>query len=178
MIRTSSSAPDISGYVIRRLGIGDAQEWAEYAVLPEAQRYTNSSVSHVQDLRDMIQRSLTDEADAPLLFGVRQPETHILLATFGFHTISSYNRTAEITYDVRPAYWGRGIATHLCQGAVQWAFREQGWLRVQATVLEPNAASRRVLEKSGFEYEALLRSFRLVRGEPKDYLMFAKCTPA
>jgi hypothetical protein len=76
MIRTTCSEPDISGYVIRRLAVSNAQEWADYAALPEAQRYTSTSVSGAQDLRDIIARSLSDVTEAPMLFGVRQPDTN------------------------------------------------------------------------------------------------------
>jgi hypothetical protein len=37
-------------------------------------------VSGAQDLRDMIQGSLSGATDVPALFGVRQPDTNILLA--------------------------------------------------------------------------------------------------
>jgi RimJ/RimL family protein N-acetyltransferase len=177
MTQTICSEPDVSGYVVRPLALCDAEDWVEYAGLPEAMRFSRSSVITTEDLRGMIERSLSDEADAPILFGVRQPDTNILVATFGFHTVSSHNRTGEITYDVRPQCWGRGIATDLCRAAVRWAFQEKRWVRVQATTLEENVASRRVLEKCRFEFEALLHSYRLFRGKPKDYLMFSRSAP-
>jgi [ribosomal protein S5]-alanine N-acetyltransferase len=45
--------------------------------------------------------------------------------------------------------------------------------RVQPTVLESNQRSVRVLERSGFEREGLLRSDRLVRGHPGNLRMYA-----
>jgi RimJ/RimL family protein N-acetyltransferase len=91
----------------------------------------------------------------------------------GFHTVSAINRTAEITYDVDPAYWGRGIASASCAAAVRWGFTIRKFVRIQATVLEGNLGSRRVLEKCHFAYEGTMRNFRMVRGEPRDYLLYA-----
>jgi RimJ/RimL family protein N-acetyltransferase len=91
----------------------------------------------------------------------------------GFHSISAVNRTAEITYGVHPNMWGKGLATSLCAGAVQWGFSVKSWVRIQATTLESNAASQRVLRKLGFSLEGKLRNFRMVREVPRDYLMFS-----
>jgi RimJ/RimL family protein N-acetyltransferase len=91
----------------------------------------------------------------------------------GFHSVSAAHRTAEITYAVQPAYWGEGVACAACAAAVDWGFSTRGWVRIQATTLQANLASQRVLAKCGFAFEGRLRNFRLVRGEPMDYLLFA-----
>jgi len=108
-----------------------------------------------------------------VLFGVRMRSTGQYVATVGFHTIQPHNRTAEITYDVRPTHWGQGIAGVCCKGAVRWGFAAREWVRIQATTQEPNLASQAVLLKSGFVPEGKLRNFRIVRGAPCDYLMFS-----
>jgi len=51
-------------------------------------------------------------------------------------------------------------------------------LRVQATVLDSNLASRRVLERAGFHAEGLLAAYRVVRGEPRDFWMYARTRDA
>lgn len=169
-----SSAPEVPGYAVTRMSLADAADWAEFAVLPQVQAFTSTAIASASDLVPMIQRSLADDPNAPYLFALREPASGELVATFGFHTVSSINRTAEVTYVVRPQHWGRGIATRVCHGAVQWAFQARGWVRVQATTLEPHGASQRVLHKCGFRLEGRLRNFRMVRGEPRDYLLFAR----
>jgi RimJ/RimL family protein N-acetyltransferase len=74
---------------------------------------------------------------------------------------------------VRPECWGRGIAGAACRAALQWGFGDRGWQRIQATTLESNVASQAVLRRCGFALEGRLRNFRIVRGEPRDYLMFS-----
>lgn len=159
--------------VIRRIALSDADEWAEYAALPEVTRYTSSTVKSVDDVVPIIDRSLAGDPSAPVLFAVRLRTTGQFVATVGFHTIQPHNRTAEITYDVRPSHWGQGIASTCCLGAVKWGFTAREWVRIQSTTQDPNLASRAVLQKCGFTFEGKLRNFRMVRGKPCDYLLFA-----
>ena len=44
----------------------------------------------------------------------------------------------------------------------------------QGTVLETNVASARALQKCGYRHEGLLRSFRMVRGIPGNFQIFAR----
>jgi RimJ/RimL family protein N-acetyltransferase len=77
--------------------------------LPTVKQYTSSTVELALDIAPMIARSQSGEAAAPIYFAIcREPDAH-LVATVGFHTLSAINRTAEITYDVDPAYWAGAL---------------------------------------------------------------------
>ena len=65
-----------------------------------------------------------------------------LIGTIGFHTVSDVNRTAEVAYDLAPAYWGKGVASAVCSAVTQWSFSAFGFVRVQGAVLETNACCR------------------------------------
>jgi ribosomal-protein-alanine N-acetyltransferase len=84
------------------------------------------------------------------------------------------HRTAEIAYDFAPRAHGRGIASACCRAVSDWALAVHGFVRVQATALDSNAASIRVLEKSGFAFEGRLRNLKMVRGTPRDFLLYAR----
>jgi ribosomal-protein-alanine N-acetyltransferase len=58
---------------------------------------------------------------------------------------------AEVVYFLDPAVWGRGLATELVRAALDHAFDDLGLDEVGAFARPANAASRRVLEKCGFE---------------------------
>ncbi|XP_047332810.1 uncharacterized N-acetyltransferase p20-like [Impatiens glandulifera] len=80
----------------------------------------------------------------------------------------------EIGYTLAADYWGRGIATAAVKMAVKIVFREWVWLeRLEALVDVENWGSQRVLEKSGFEKEGVLRKFYLHKGKLKDMVMFS-----
>lgn len=175
-------APLIPGLLVRPVRLDDAQDWAAYAVLPEVKALTSSQVATADDLHPIIQRVLAGEPASPIHFVIRDPATSALVGTVGFHSLSPANGTAEITYDVAPAHWGQGVATAACRAAAQWGFAVKGWHRIQATTLVPHLRSQRVLEKVGFTREGLVRNFRVVRGTPSHYWLYAvlpgELTPA
>lgn len=165
--------PALPGFTVRPIAPSDAPDWAAYVCRPEVMRFTSSTATGVDDVAREIDRTLAGDAASPLRFAIVPDGGGPLVATVGFHTISVPNRSAEITYDVTPAWWGRGLATAACRAATRWGFAQRGWQRIQATVLVPHAASQRVLELCGYRREGLLRHYRVVRGEPADYWMYA-----
>jgi [ribosomal protein S5]-alanine N-acetyltransferase len=52
-----------------------------------------------------------------------------------------------------PERWGQGFATELAHECVEVGFEQLGLLEIIAFTQPDNVASRRVMEKSGFEYE-------------------------
>ncbi|CAN5473762.1 GNAT family N-acetyltransferase [soil metagenome] len=168
----SFTVPDCH-LVARRIGLEDAEDWFEFAVLPEVRRHTSGTVESLADVQAAIGRALTEDANAPVYFTLRDMSSSGLVAIVGFHTRSVVNRSAEINYELRPERWGRGVATAVCREAVRWGFSQLGLVRIQATTLEENVASQRVLQKAGFAPEGMLRNFRIVRGTPRNYLVFS-----
>lgn len=165
--------PVVAGFDVRPLEPGDAAAWAGYACRPEVKLHTSSTLTTVDEVRALLERSNTGEPNSPVRFALVRKGSHALVATVGFHTISAANGSAEITYDVAPAHWGQGIASAACRAATVWGFEQQGWTRVQATVLPANHRSLRVLEKCGFQREGMARNLRVVRGRPADYWLYS-----
>ena len=112
-------------------------------------------------------------ADSMLRLAVALRATGELVGTVGFHSVSMRDSRAEVAFDLSPLWWGKGIATHVCTALVEWAHQQVGVCRVQATALQSNLRSAAVLERCGFEFEGLLRSYRLVRRTPSDFGMYA-----
>ena len=56
----------------------------------------------------------------------------------------------EIGYGTNSGYEGQGLMTEAVTALVSWAAGQEGVTRIEAEAEEDNAASRRVLEKSGF----------------------------
>ena len=59
----------------------------------------------------------------------------------------------EAAWAIVPERWGRGLATELAQAALEVAFEALALDEVIALTLVTNAASRRVMEKTGFVYD-------------------------
>lgn len=83
-------------------------------------------------------------------------------------------QSAWIGYWVARYAAGGGVATAAVAMALDHAFREAGLHRLEATVRPENAASRRVLERSGFREEGLLRRYLHVDGDWRDHLLVAR----
>ena len=68
-----------------------------------------------------------------------------------------YRFSAELGYWIGEPFWNKGIATQAVKLMIQYAFEELKLLKVFAGVFEGNEASKRVLEKCGFELEGIAR---------------------
>jgi ribosomal-protein-alanine N-acetyltransferase len=92
----------------------------------------------------------------------------------GFHLRTDvHHRSAEIGYWLAEPYWGRGIATEALRAVTEHAFANHDLVRLQAHVFEWNAASARVLEKSGYTREARLRKSVTKEGRTVDSFLYA-----
>lgn len=81
---------------------------------------------------------------------------------------------AEIGYWLGRAHWGRGVMTRVVSVFAPWVSDALDVLRLQATVLDFNAGSARVLEKNGFSEEGRLRSAVRKRGALHDLRVFGR----
>ncbi|MBB5369546.1 MULTISPECIES: GNAT family N-acetyltransferase [unclassified Janthinobacterium] len=163
---------------IRPLLAADIPHWYAYLREAEVIRHTSWQLRDIHDLYALFNSYQIEGPETPLRFAIAERcadgSTGRLIGTVGFNQRSVQHRQAEIAYDLAPAWWGRGIATAICLAACEWALQSQRCLRVQACVLDTNAASIRVLEKAGFEREGWLRSYRVVRGLPGNFFMYAR----
>ena len=93
----------------------------------------------------------------------------------GFQPMTDVNRrTAEIGYWLGASYWGRGIATEAVTLVTHWAFAAHEFLRIFAQPFAGNLASRRVLEKAGYQLEGTMRCSAVKDGEVRDQCMYAR----
>jgi RimJ/RimL family protein N-acetyltransferase len=74
-------------------------------------------------------------------------------------------RTAHFGYWLGETYWGRGLATAAGRALLDHLAIDERFVRLEAPVFEWNPASMRVLEKLGFEREALMRKSVIKDGQ-------------
>ncbi len=85
-----------------------------------------------------------------------------------------YRLTAEIGYWLSESHWNKGILTEIIPELANAVFSGTEIVRIQARVFEGNAASMRVLEKSGFRLEAVHRKAVIKSGKILDEYMWAR----
>jgi RimJ/RimL family protein N-acetyltransferase len=76
-----------------------------------------------------------------------------------------------IGYQLVPQMRGRGIGTEVVALIVDYLFLHKDIIRIQAETHPANIASRRVLEKTGFTFEGLIRRSYFSRGVWRDTAM-------
>jgi RimJ/RimL family protein N-acetyltransferase len=62
------------------------------------------------------------------------------------------NENPEIGYWVGVRYWGQGFATEAARAVIDYAFEKFGFEALHSAARVTNPASRRVLEKCGFQW--------------------------
>lgn len=77
--------------------------------------------------------------------------------------------SAEIGYWLGENYWNRGIMTNAVKEMVDYAFSHFPIKKLYAPVFDFNIASQRVLEKAGFEKEAVLKQAAIKNSKIIDF---------
>ncbi|MBW9158555.1 GNAT family N-acetyltransferase [Clostridium tagluense] len=80
----------------------------------------------------------------------------------GILTFNNQNNRAVVGYNLLPEHWNKGYATEITKALVKYLFEDTKTERIEALALDSNTASRKVLEKSGFVLEGLLRNFAYI----------------
>jgi [ribosomal protein S5]-alanine N-acetyltransferase len=81
---------------------------------------------------------------------------------------------AEVGYWLAEDFWGKGIATEAMRQITEYAFGSLNFRKLYATALAPNIASMRVLEKCGYQREAILKAEVQKNGICFDLHQFAR----
>lgn len=81
---------------------------------------------------------------------------------------------AALGYWLGRAHWGQGRMTAIVAAFAPWVMRQLGLQRLEATVVDFNLASARVLEKNGFVQEGVMRRAVCKAGRVHDLRLFAR----
>ena len=85
-----------------------------------------------------------------------------------------YEKDAEIGYMLSESIKGRGIMTEAAKQICEIAFHEFDLLRITGLVYQPNIASQRVLEKSGFVLEGVMKDAVYKNGQVYDLCIYGR----
>lgn len=109
-------------------------------------------------------------ADHWLCLVVRERQSGRALGVTGY--IERESGCGEVGFLFSPEAQGRGYASESLRAVCDFAFRTGALRRLTATVTAGNTASRRVLEKTGFQLEGELRESYFLRGEWRNDWLF------
>ena len=125
-----------------------------------------------QDGLDFISAMLSADANETFAFAITT-EGKVIGSIGVFRQGNIHRRTAELGYYIAEAYWGKGLMTKAVRQICRYVFNNSDILRIYAEPFAFNAASCRVLEKAGFQYEGTLRSNAVKNGKVIDMKMYS-----
>lgn len=79
---------------------------------------------------------------------------------------------AEVGFWLLPQYWNRGFAAEALTAVINYWKTEKGLRRLEGFVEEGNAASRKLLEKAGFQYEGKMVDCEIKNGNYISLLIY------
>ncbi len=118
------------------------------------------------------QRSVNQGSAVPL-FVVRRSDDALL----GAITLDNVRRgpaqSATLGYWIGLPFVRQGYMREAIGAVTHYAFRALDLSRLEAACLPENAASRGVLEKSGFKYEGVAQSYLQINGRWRNHVLYA-----
>lgn len=107
-------------------------------------------------------------------FGVFESDTSKLIGHVSLYSIKRLPFSSGfIGYSIDERQIGKGIGTEAVQLVTQFAFEKVVLHRLEAYVSPRNTGSIKVLEKSGFIREGLLRKLLYINGVWEDHYLYA-----
>lgn len=125
-----------------------------------------------EDAKDFIMAMLDADRNTTYAFAITVDNKAI--GSIGvFRQANIHCRTAEMGYYIAEPYWGKGIGTSAVKQMCDYIFQNTDIIRIFAEPFAHNAASCRILEKCGFEYEGTLRKNAVKNGVVVDMKMYS-----
>lgn len=126
----------------------------------------------LDDAKAFIAARLIGDKDLSFPFAIVRHDQ--VIGSIGASRLNNIHfRSAEIGYYIAQPLWGQGLGTSAVQQLCARLFADTDILRIFAEPFARNAASCRVLEKAGFQYEGTLRANAVKKGEVLDMKMYA-----
>ncbi len=118
------------------------------------------------------QRSIAAATAVPLFLFRREDE-----ALLGAITLDNIRRgpaqSGTLGYWIGAEFARQGFMREAIEAVVHHGFTELDLSRIEAACLPENAASRGVLERSGFKYEGVAQSYLQINGRWRNHVLYA-----
>lgn len=160
---------------LREITLLDAESMFHYFSKDSVLRYFGMEpFHHVEEVENIIRHFRTKyEEGATFRWGIVLKGTNTFIGSCGFHLINSRHKKAEIGYELDDTYWGKGYAAEALQAILTYGFKTLDFERIAAIVYTENEASHKLLKKSGFQEEGLLRKNMIQSGVAYDTVLHA-----
>lgn len=141
--------------IFRRFELSDAQQLYLNHLEPEMQRWIpNESYQDISESKQAIRffSDCVSQKKLPYVLAIVSKETGRLIGDTGINEVEGNPSDAEIGYSISESSSGKGFATEAVRAMTEYAFRTFAISTLYGRVLKGNAASEKVLIKSGYEF--------------------------
>jgi [ribosomal protein S5]-alanine N-acetyltransferase len=161
--------------ILRAVSMNDVDDVFAYASRPEVTRYTIFDYHRLRIESETFVRSVLDgyARGVPPVWAIESREAARIIGTIAMKNLSEADSRVEVGYAIGPEFWGRGYVAEALRAVLAYAFGTMKLNRVEAKVVPAHTASRRVLEKCGFQFEGVLRQHEFVKGEFNDIAVYS-----
>lgn len=146
--------------ILREIVPSDKEHICRYAFDGSTLRYMMFPIGTEEEIDEMINRS-AKQAAAPdrkeYTFSIETRDTGTFAGTALLEIDAHASSTAEVGYIITPEFRSKGFATEITRALISFGFETLGLHRIFGKCDELNTASARVLEKSGMQFEGIMR---------------------
>ncbi|MHA7268209.1 GNAT family N-acetyltransferase [Arthrobacter sp. HLT1-20] len=171
---TPALLPKTPRLSFRGFTTADIPDVHQYASDPEVSRYSSWGPNTLEQTAAFVEEATQSTSPTtPARFTLAAVLERQVIGSVSVWTTDPLDRNGELGYTFKRSCWGQGYATEAVGHLLGLGFDTLALERITATCHPENIGSIRVLHKSGFQKEGLLRSHRLVNGARRDSLLFS-----
>ncbi len=167
---------DLGGIRLRDLMLSDKEEYFAMMSDPEVVQYLSD-----EDIPTSVEQAEQEikfwgglfYRKQSVFWAIADKANDKFIGTIGYNSWNIHNQRAEISYDLVREHWRKGIMTKALNNALIFGFKDMGLQRIEARTMLGNIPSQKILEKVGFKKEGVLRSYRIIREQPTDVLIYS-----
>ena len=119
----------------------------------------------------IVRRAKRFERGIGIRWGIARKQDNVMIGSCGF-TWNPQEQSAEIGYELASTFWKQGIMTEAVYTILQFGFEKMGLRFVVAQVMLDNIASKKLLEKLGFQSQGVLKQYGFFKGQFHDLEQF------
>ncbi len=161
-------------YLIRNWKENDVDSIIKYANNQKISMNLRDGFPHPYTLSDAKAfLSMIDKQDPNTFYAIASREE--VIGSIGLVLGTDVHRfSAEMGYWLAESFWNKGIITNAVKKITEFAFTTFNLNRISAAPYSYNKASIKVLEKTGFKFEGIMRANVFKGGKILDQYLYAK----
>ena len=171
---------ETSRLFLRRITMADYDDWLAVWHSPGALDYLidfdgTPQGEVAREIIDWAERIFREKSG--IRWAITLKPSDRMIGSCGFHLYDRRDSRVEIGYELHSDYWRRGIMSEATEAVLRFCFERLGARRIEADVVEGNAASAALLKKAGFTLEGIWRERVFKRGAYHSLWQFGLLAP-